>query len=387
MNTPCGKEPQPPPVPRWLTGAEPAALVDHFMRHPPGGFEPFTCATGMPGFWTMFDLLTTADEQLLALIGKLPGNRFLRRALRWRTCFMGSTVSEFCPLPHGGAEALVQGMFVAWSGKTALLLVKDIPCNAPFLGAEANRLADQLVDACKANGFFMVEGQALAWVPIDFADEGAYLARLSASRRRDIRRKLRRREEMRIEIVATGDPRFAEPAFAAELYAQYLEVYNQSEIHFDLLRPEFFAAVLRDPSLDGRVFLYHWKDRLIGYNLCFIHDGMLVDKYIGFRYPMARECNLYFVSWMENLAFARREGLSHYIAGWTDPAVKAALGACFTPTRHAVFVRNPLLRPLLRRIAGRFEPDREWHGGSGSSLPSSLVELSQEEKISYHAWK
>jgi len=353
-------------VSRWLTGAEPGALVDHFMRHPPEGFEPFACVTDMPGFWAMFDLLTTADDRLLAMIGNIPGNRYLRRWLQWRTCFMGSTVSEYCPLPHGQAEALVQGMFQAWNRKTALLLVKDIPCNAPFLSGEANRLADQLVDACKANEFFMVEGQALAWVPIDFADEDAYLGRLSASRRRDIRRKLRSRKEMHVEIVATGSPCLAEPALAAELYAQYLEVYHQSAIHFDLLHPDFFKAVLCDSSLDGRVFLYYREDRLIGYNLCFIHEDMLVDKYVGFRYPMARECNLYFVSWMENLAFARREGLHTYIAGWTDPAVKAALGARFTPTRHAVYVRNPLLRPLLRRIAGRFESDRQWHGGSST---------------------
>jgi cytochrome b561 len=362
-------EPSSPRMPRWLFSAEPDALVDLFMRYPPGDFEPFVCVTGMPGFWTAFDLLTTADGRTLAMIGKIPGNRHLRRWLQWRTCFMGSTVSEYCPLPHVGADALVQGMFRAWDRKTALLLVKDIPCNAPFLSRQANRLADQLVDACKANGFFMIEGQALAWVPIDFADEDAYLAQLSASRRRDIRRKLRSRRELHVDIVATGDAYLAQPGIAVELYAQYLEVYIQSTIHFDLLTPDFFKAMLCDPSLDGRIFLYYLEDRLIGYNLCFIHEGMLVDKYIGLRYPMARECNLYFVSWMENLAFARREGLRYYIAGWTDPAVKAALGARFTPTRHAVYVRNPLLRPLLRRIAGRFEPDREWFDAPNAPMP------------------
>ncbi len=352
-------------LPRWLTSAEPDALVDYFMRHPSQGFEPFACANGMPGFWTTFDLLTTADERTLALIGKIPGHRYLRRWLQWRTCFMGSTVSEYCPLPQMEAASLMQGAFQAWDRKTALLIIKDIPCNAPFLSGRANRLADQLVDVCKVNGFFMVEGQALAWIPIDFADEDAYLARLSASRRRDIRRKLRSRKALHVEIIATGDPRLE--TLTVELYMQYLEVYGQSTIHFDLLPPDFFREVLSDASLDGRLFLYFHDNRLIGHNLCFIHDGMLVDKTIGFHYPAARECNLYFVSWMENLAFARREGLRYYIAGWTDPAVKAALGARFTPTRHAIYVRNPLLRPLLKRIAGRFEPDRQWFDGSNAS--------------------
>jgi hypothetical protein len=359
-------------TPRWLTAAEPDALIDCFLRHPPVDFTPFTCATGMPGFWAKFDLLTTADERTLALVEKIPGSRLLRRWLQWRTCFMGSTVSEYCPLPDLEADVLVQGIFQAWDRKTALLLVKDIPNDAPFLSAEANRLADQLVDACKAHGFFMVEGQALAWVPIDFADEDAYLARLSANRRRDIRRKLRSRKTLRVDILATGDPRLADAVIANELYAQYLAVYRQSTIHFDLLSPDFFKALLRDSTLGGRVFLYYQEDQLIGYNLCFIHGDMLVDKYIGFRYPMARDCNLYFVSWMENLAFARREGLRYYIAGWTDPAVKAALGARFTPTRHAVYVRNPVLRPLLARITGRFETDKQWYDdASDTSAPSA----------------
>jgi predicted N-acyltransferase len=154
--------------------------------------------------------------------------------------------------------------------------------------------------------------------------------------------------------------RITQTAFTDELYAQYLEVYAQSAIHFDRLSADFFRGVLNDPALDGRLFLYYRGDTLIGHNLCFIHNGTLVDKTIGFRYPLARESNLYFISWMQNLDFARREGLSHYIAGWTDPAVKAALGASFTPTRHAVHARSPLLGAILRRIAGRFEPDRQW---------------------------
>lgn len=345
---------------RWLTSAEPDALVECFLRHPPEYFEPFTCPSGMPGFWAPFDLLTTADEQTLALIGKLPGNGLLRRLLRWRTCFLGTTVSEYCPLPCAPAGELVRDMLRAWDRGSALLLVKDIPCDAPFLPAQANRLADELLEACRASGFFVLEGQALAWVPIDFADEDGYLAKLSSGRRRDIRRKLRSRWNLRIEILATGDPRLMPTALTDELYAQYLEVYTQSTIHFDRLSADFYRAVLKDPALDGWIFLYYRGDTLIGHNLCFIHNGMLVDKYIGCRYPQAREYNLYFVSWMENLDFARRKGLSHYIAGWTDPAVKSALGASFTPTRHAVYARNPLLRAILRKIAGRFEPDRQW---------------------------
>ncbi|MDR0528356.1 MAG: GNAT family N-acetyltransferase [Zoogloeaceae bacterium] len=347
-------------MPSWLCGAESAALVGHFLRHPPEDFRTFTCSCGIPGFWANYDLLTTADGKTRKFLAKLPGKRFWRRGLSWQTCFLGSTVSEFCPLPSEPPEESVQSMLRAWNRESALLIVKDIACNAPFLSPEANRLADRVADACRAAGFFIVEGMALAWVPIDFANEEEYLARLSSARRRDIRRKLRRRERLRIEIYATGDDYLRRPEVLAEIYAQYVEVFAQSDTHFDRLTVAYFQAVLADETLNGRVFLYFLGDLPIGFNLCFVYDGMLVDKTIGFRYPMARENNLYFVSWMENLAYARREGLRCYVAGWTDPEVKAALGAKFTLTRHAVYGKNPLFHFILRRIAGCFEADKQW---------------------------
>ncbi|MDE2281129.1 MAG: GNAT family N-acetyltransferase, partial [Xanthomonadaceae bacterium] len=104
--------------------------------------------------------------------------------------------------------------------------------------------------------------------------------------------------------------------------------------------------------------------RLIGWNLCYEHDGKLIDKYIGFAYPEAREHNLYFVSWMHNLGYAREQRLTHYVAGWTDPEVKSFLGASMTFTRHAVYARNPLLRVLLRKLGRHFESDRSWQEAS-----------------------
>jgi predicted N-acyltransferase len=140
-----------------------------------------------------------------------------------------------------------------------------------------------------------------------------------------------------------------------------MNVYEQSTVHFDCLSAEFFAAVLGDASCGGVLFLYRHAGALIGFNLCFEHDNMLVDKYVGFRYPQARDFNLYFVSWFRNLEYARARGLQWYVAGWTDPQVKQQLGARFTWTRHAVYVRNPLLRAVLRSQRRRFEADREWH--------------------------
>lgn len=77
----------------------------------------------------------------------------------------------------------------------------------------------------------------------------------------------------------------------------------------------------------------------------------------AFGYPAAREHNLYFVSWFVNLQYALAHKLTHYVAGWTDPQVKKSLGAQFVFTSHAVHVRNPLVRNLLRPFKSLFESD------------------------------
>jgi predicted N-acyltransferase len=358
-------------VPTNLAELEPSALLRHFSENPPEGFDSFVNTDGCHGFYAPFDLLTTADDGFVASINALPGNRWLRKLLTLRTCFFGTTVSEYCPLPGGVApKDMLQTMMKTWNAQTMLMIVKDVVDQSPLLSAEANQYARDFVADCFQKGFILVEGQALAYVPIDFASEDEYLSRLSSGRRRDIRRKLRARENLRVEVLKTGCEALHGQTLLDELYAQYQEVYAQSEIHFDRLSAEFFRSVLQDATLNGRLFMYFNGERLIGYNLCFVHQGMLIDKYVGFRYPAARDFNLYFVSWIENLAYARAHGLRYYVAGWTDPEIKSYLGASFTFTRHLVFVRNPILRFVLRRLSGLFESDRKWFEANIHARPT-----------------
>lgn len=345
----------------FANSLEPSGLIQHFLRNPPEGFDIRLSAQGCPGFLMDFNLLTTADAAVVRRLMSLPVSGLLRRLLTWRTFFFGSTVSEYLPLMASQpVEAQLQTLLATWGRSTRLCIIKDLPEESPLLSAADNAAAVTMLNACRQAGGLLIAGQALAYVPIDTVDEEDYLSRLSSGRRKDIRRKLRVRGNLRIEVVNTGSARLEDPAFLVELYKLYLAVYAQSEIHFDKLTAVFFAAVLQDASLDGRLFLYYADAELIGFNLSFIHNGMLIDKYVGFRYPAARTYNLYFISWMENLAYARAQRLTHYVAGWTDPEIKAYLGAKFTFTQHAVYLRNPLLRRLASKFSRHFEHDKSW---------------------------
>ncbi len=349
----------------FIAQLEPDALLRAFMQHPPIGFAAEFSPQGMPCFVAHFNLLTTADDALHRRIARLPLYRWWGRLLQWRTRFAGSTVTEYAPLPPGVApRALARGLKEKYGRECKLLIVKDIAQESELLGAVENSYAHEFAGACQDEGYVLLEGQALAWVPIDFVSNDEYLARLSPGRRKNLRRKLRSRANLEIETVRAGDARFNDEVVLSEFYALFDNVYAQSEIHFDRLSPAFFRMLLQDADSRGVVFVYRHAGRMIGWNLCFEYAGKLVDKYVGFAYPQAREQNLYFVSWMHNLDYAREHAMTHYVAGWTDPEVKSFLGARMTFTRHAVYARNPLLRWLLRRLGSHFESDRNWQAAA-----------------------
>jgi hypothetical protein len=351
-------------VTSYFNSLEPDTLVQQFLAHPPEEFEAFVSPEGAPAFRTRFDLLTTVDKGVRRRLMGLPFYRHWCKLLRPRTCFVGTTVSEYALFPRNVApDSLVAALKERYADEYSFLIIKDVPQSSPLLDAASNAYARDLLAACKTAGFVLLEGQALAYVTIDFTSVDAYISRLSSGRRKDIRRKLRLQRTLQIESVPTGSGRFEIPAVLDEYYALYLNVFRQSEIHFDLLSAEFFRELLQDASSGGIVFEYRNDGQLIGFNLCFRTGGKLIDKYIGFRYPDARALNLYFISWFHNLGYALEHGLTHYVAGWTDPEIKAYLGAQFTFTRHAVHVRNGLLRATLHRFARGFESDREWHEG------------------------
>ena len=291
----------------------------------------------------------------------LPLARWWRDWLHPNTCFVGTTVSEYALLPTATPPEILVRDFLADQGSHyPFLIIKDLPYDATLVGDAAWDYSRRLAAACRALGFVLVEGQALAYVPLDFASTEEYLARLSRARRKNLRRKLKGGPELDIETIPTGAARFQDATLLAEFYALYLNVYRQSEIHFDLLTASFFKALLQDAGSHGVVFVYRARGELIGYNICFVENGLLIDKYVGFAYPQARDHNLYAVSWFHNLDYAREHGCRHYVAGWTDPEIKRDLGARFTFTRHAVYVRNPMLRSVLVLFRRFFESDHSW---------------------------
>lgn len=343
---------------------EPHGVIAAFMDEPPEGFVPVLLRAGdkeVPGFKAELDIFTTADDKIRNIYLRcrkyMPS--FVRKLFKPMALFIGTTVSEYSLFP-GGLDLLKfrdAAIAVQQAEKLPFLIIKDIPVGSPLLSDEENYPAAELFSNLADSGFLMLYGQALAYVPVSFASTDEYLMRLSRTRRKDIKRKLRALSEIEISEVGTGDAFFSDKTIE-ELYGLYLNVYEKSYVHFDRLTISFFRRVFRDPDVGGIVFLYRHQGEVIGFNLCFEARQYLVDKYVGFRYPKSQEFNLYFVSWFHNIEYCLRRGLKAFVAGWTDPEIKAYLGADFTHTFHAVYIANPILRLVLGCFRSMFEADK-----------------------------
>lgn len=346
-----------------LNQLEPQALVDTFLKHPPQDFE-LNQQDGIAAFNLSFNLLTTFDAPIRKKIQNLYAYSKWQKILHLPSCFIGTTVSEYTPLQANLAAEIAIEKFKLLGKDQTLTIVKDIPIDSPLISAEENAYSQKLMQVAQQHDFLIVEGQALAYVEMDFKNRDEYLARLSKSRRKNLKRKLKSLEHVRVECVPTGDQRFSNTEFRIYLYQLYYAVYQQSDIHFDLLTADFFDAILQDSTSGGQVFLYWDQEILVGYNICYVYQDKLIDKYIGMNYPIALEHNLYFISWFINLDYALQQQLKYYVAGWTDPEVKAQLGAKFTFTQHLVWIPKPWLRLILKPIKHLFEADAHWHQNS-----------------------
>lgn len=342
----------------WSNKLEPDYLLSDFLRHPPVDFKADISRAGLPVFSALFDLTTTMDNEDQKRLKKIPFYKFWSRLLKYKTLFVGTTVSEFSPLPTPFDAEKAALFLKEKEGKNyPLVIVKDLPSPSPLISDEdAKKTADFLAQLEQA-GFISVSGQALAYVPVDYSSRDDFLSRFSKNRRKDFRRKLRAIENLEIDVLTASSPYLQSDEVIKHFYRLYLQVFQQSEIHFDLLSEEFFYDLLHTDDESLRVIVYKKSGKLIGYNICFAYKDMLVDKYIGFDYPLATDNNLYFISWFFNLEYARLNGFKYYVAGWTDPEIKAYLGAKFVYTRHAVYIRNPLLRAILKHFRHHFESD------------------------------
>lgn len=146
---------------------------------------------------------------------------------------------------------------------------------------------------------------------------------LNSSKRSDLKRKIKKikdlpKLELEVKDALTQDE-------LDRIYQLYLNTFNKSYIHFEKLTRDFFIKIQENMKGVVKFFLYKVEDKIIGFNLCFIKDGLFLDKFLGFDYEYLYKYYLFFNRFFLNLEWCYKNSLNLYQSGQTDYEVKLRL--------------------------------------------------------------
>lgn len=239
---------------------------------------------------------------------------------------LGSPLADRC---HIG---LAPGLTAGQTRAAVDVLLAGLEAHAAAEGVEILALKDiadrdlpHLDAALTAARFTRVGSLPVAVLDLSsFKSEDAYLASLSSATRKDIRRKLKGAGAIRIE----------ERHDIADVEARIVELYDSTRGQsgfdygdFEKLSPGYFRDVVQSLDANAVTFLYWLGDDLIGFNLCFVEKGRMIDKFIGMQYPVARDHNLYVLSWMTNVRYCLKHGIALMQTGQTAYSSKLRFGS------------------------------------------------------------
>lgn len=324
-------------------------------------FDDRGMVLGVPLFRMEYRLDTPLQGRAAAVAQRLGGA--VPGLMRWGMLGVGSPLTERCHVavrpglsPQDRARAL-PALLALLEGEAArsgarLVVFKDVA------GPDAGWLAPAL----GAHRYTAVASLPVAVLDLGGYDEAGYLASLSPATRKDLKRKLKSRARLRIEHRSGID---GIDGIAAEIDALYDSTRRNSQVRygaFEDLPDGYFRNVARTQPDRTRFVLYWVGDRLAAFNLLLVQPDRVIDKFLGMAYPLAREHNLYAVSWMENVRFAMESRRPLLQVGQTAYASKLRFGSHLAPSTNFVHCRTGALNQIIRWTApwlalDRWDPD------------------------------
>ena len=320
-------------------------------------------AAGLVAAAPLFQLSYRLDTPLQGRLRSLADivTRRLPSLTEWRLLGVGSPYADRCHiavragLTEGARDAALAALVRAVeaegeSQNTALIVYKDVS------GDEFAALEGVL----GRSRYTQIRSLPVASLDLEGTpDVERYIAALSPSTRKDIRRKLKAAAGVRIERRHNIDD------LAGKIEALYEETCQQSSVRygdFEALPPDYFRSVARYGGEQAQFMLYWVGEELAAFNLLLLGRETVIDKFLGMRYPLARLNNLYVLSWIENVRFCLETGRRWLQSGQTAYSAKLRLGSRLTASSIFARHRNPVVNRLIRLAApvaafDRWDPD------------------------------
>jgi predicted N-acyltransferase len=274
----------------------------------------------VPAFVTDYRLDTTLTGSLRKVTDAIA--RAFPRLLRQRMLSLGSPVAEVCHLGFAPAtnRCAQQRLLGALLDKVeeytkqqhiGMIAVKD-----------AAAAQDEVWEhAVRSHRLRRQPGLPTAVLDVHFAGLDDYLRALGPGTRKDMRRKLRTGAALRIEW------RRDIADILEEIMRLYHSTLENALLQFEELSPDYFSGVLHELGERASCVTYWLDERLVAFNLVLHDDGRLIDKFLGLDYAVAREYNLYFFTWFENVRYCIEHEIPLYQSGQGLHREKLRLGS------------------------------------------------------------
>ena len=274
-------------------------------------------------------------------------------ALKLRTLMVGCSAGEGQLVqPSGGLEQawVVRALGevlprVAQKLKAELIVFKDFP--------KAARLH---LDPLDRFGFKRISSMPATKLELNYKSFDHYLeTALSAKMRKDLRRKFRKSATgpaIKMEVVQDITP------FIDEVFPLYEQVVQKSKLKFEILTRSYFTSL--GQKMVNKAFFLVWRQegRIVAFNSCIAHDGVLRDNYVGFDYTVALDYHLYFLSRRDLFSWAIENGYHTYYSAPLNYDPKLHLRQKLSPLDIYARASRNWLNPVLHGVLPLMEPTR-----------------------------
>ena len=290
----------------------------------------------LPLFETRFDLSTFVDGWIKKSL-KAAG-RFMPSVFQPRILAVGLLEGEWSEIgidPQIDEDTLDAACKMAFSALQTLAAELKSDIVALYNFNQYGKLPGEVFKK-----FNRVQYRPCAQLSINFDSMDEYLSRLSRAARKDMRRKMRVAREVRVIRSRAISP------FLNRIYALYLDTVRRGPIALGAHNRLFFDKICeRVPGAEYT--LYFVQEELAAFNLLFVKQEAMVDKFFCMDYGLGSKYNLYVLSWLENVRTCVERKIPHYYTGQGTEKTKAHLGATFIPSYILFKHRRPMIDRFL----------------------------------------
>jgi len=274
----------------------------------------------------------------------------LRSFLGMRVLFLGSPTSEEFYLGISKEENLT------WVLDKALEELLKICKKNKISGITFYNLSEKNTTLGKylsEKGFFKMESLPGTLLKINADSLEGYINSLSKNTRKDLRKKLKRSSS---EVKLTTEIREDVSDISQDIYKLYLNNFNGSDVHFEVLTLDFFKNICRNMPGVAKYFITRDREKIVSFNLCLTKGDLCIDKFVGFEPAVSHKYHLYYTTFCHNIDWCIKNGFRFYQPGATDYHPKLRLGAKLIPLFIYAKALNPVLNSFLKLIAKFIEP-------------------------------